>query len=190
MKKRLFVFLCIAITSFMLIGCSAIPPKSVVSNFLDSVIAGDLEKAGTYVYREDENKDFFEDLIPLKEDREDFAKIILSRLSYEIHSQEISGGEATVTTAITSPDLVRIVTKSLTELIPMAFAMAFSDGGDDEMDAFVEQYFTNSISDPNAPTTTTKVDIKLSKVDGKWLVVPDDKLLNAMTGNIVKAFQD
>jgi hypothetical protein len=42
------------------------------------------------------------------------------------------------------------------------------------------------ITDPNAPMTTSEVVINLTKQDGKWLIVADDNLTNALTGNINK----
>ena len=90
---------------------------------------------------------------------------------------------------------VRNKTKALLEkaresayLIPMAFAMAFSeDQSQEKSDALFQQYFENAITDSNAPRTPSDIKVKLEKKDGSWIVKPDDELLNALTGNAAKA---
>ncbi|MBE3586528.1 MAG: DUF4878 domain-containing protein [Thermoanaerobacter sp.] len=188
-KRAGLSLVAIAISLLILAGCSTTPPKSVVESFLSAIQAGDIEKASTYIDKG--NKTLTSELAPA-EDKfgEEFGKKILSRVKYEIKKQEISGDTAKVTATITSLDLVRIVTKAMSDIMPMAFAAAFSDQSEEGMNAMFEQYLINSISDTNAPTTTTDVIINLKKVDGKWLIVPDDNLLNSLTGNIEKAFRN
>jgi hypothetical protein len=38
--------------------------------------------------------------------------------------------------------------------------------------------------------TTSDIKVKLEKKDGSWIVKPYDELLNALTGNIAKAFDE
>lgn len=163
MLNRILVSILALALSLTLTACSSTPsPKAVVSGFLDALKAGDFEKAALFVAPE---KELMEDLVSDEENHEEIVKVIFSRVSYDIKSEMVSGNQATVEAAITSLDLVRIVMQTMSELMPMAFALAFSDAGEDEMDTMFEQYLMNSISDPNAPTTTTNVTITLEKLD-------------------------
>ncbi|MTK13484.1 MAG: hypothetical protein F8N39_15815 [Clostridiaceae bacterium] len=58
------------------------------------------------------------------------------------------------------------------------------------VDNQIMQAFLNAMNDPNAAKTTTEVDIKLVKGDKGWLIEANDDLLNALTGNLNKAFKD
>ncbi|MGB4504914.1 MAG: hypothetical protein WBI44_08480 [Syntrophaceticus sp.] len=55
-----------------------------------------------------------------------------------------------------------------------------------KIEELVDQYFENAMSDPDAPTITNEITIKLVKEKGDWLIVPDDDLLNAMISNAGK----
>lgn len=189
-KNILFLIFITIILSFALVACSSTtPPKDVVKEFLEALKTSDIEKAGTYLQSKDEA---IIEKIKSGDELEQKAVIkILSHIDYEILSEQISGEEAKVKASITSLDLLRIVTKTMSELMPIALASAFSDENEkNNMDSLTEQYLMNAISDPDAPTTTTDVTINLKKIDGKWLIVSDENLLNSLTGNVGKAFED
>jgi hypothetical protein len=61
-------------------------------------------------------------------------------------------------------------------------------GQENEVEAQMITALGNSINDPNAPKTTTEVDIKLIKGDKGWLIEANDELQNALTGNLSEAF--
>jgi hypothetical protein len=90
--------------------------------------------------------------------------------------------------------MVRVVTDVMNQIIPLAFASALDENSNDEkVEELTDQYFNNTISDPNAPTVTSEVTVKLLKEKGGWLIDPDDDLLNAMTGNadkLAELFED
>ncbi|GAW91188.1 DUF4352 domain-containing protein [Calderihabitans maritimus] len=185
LKKYLSVLLVGVLV--VIAGCSAGPtPKQVTNDFLKALQDGDIETAKTFVVS-DKNlvENYFEN-----EEAEKTAKLILSRITYEVGDYSVDGDTAVVNAKITSPDLLRIVGKAIQEMLPMAFAAAFSESTSQEaVDKMLEQYLENSISDPNAPMTTSQVKINLVKANGTWKISQDnDDLLNAVTGNIAKAF--
>lgn len=103
----------------------------------------------------------------------------------------LDGNNATVKAKVTSLDLPRIYAKTVGDLMPSLLASAISNKKDDAaIENQIMQSFLNAMNDPNAPKTTTDVDIKLVKGDKGWLIEPTDDLLNALTGNLNKAFKD
>ncbi|NLO88837.1 MAG: DUF4878 domain-containing protein [Clostridia bacterium] len=188
MKKILSLMILLVL--LINVGCSSgPPPEKVVEDFLNAMIKGKFEKAselcgGTNVE---------EDVMKTSEDEqgERFARSILSKVTYEIGDKKVEGDKAEVNVKITAPDLLRITGNVMRELLPMAFAMAFSkEQSEEETNALFEQYFENAINDPNASMTTSEVNFILEKKEGSWVVVPNEELLNALTGNMGKAFAE
>ncbi len=181
-KKYFAALLLISIGLFA--GCSSGPsPKQITQQFLAALQNVDYETAQSLSkYKIDyQNTD--------EEDKE-MAQQILSKVSFELSEAVIDEDKATVKANVTSLDLVTIVGQSMSEMISMAFAAAFSDDGSQkDMDSFFEQYLNNKISDPKAPMTTTEVDIKLVQTENGWKIAENNEdLFNAVTGNLAKAF--
>lgn len=183
--RRLSVLVLIAFM-FCITGCDLFaPPKNTVESFMAAVEKGDLTSAAQYVVPNGN----LQGTIDKSNDPESekMIKAIFTKVSHKIVSTTKTGDKAQVTTSITSPDLLRITSTVMGQMMPLAFAAAFSeDSSQDNMDQLVEQYMMNAITDPNAPMTTTEVVINLTKQNGKWLIVADDNLVNAMAGNIGK----
>lgn len=188
MRKSLRLLLVVIVAAgLVMAGCGGPAPEVVVSEFTAALKAGDWEKAATYV----ENKDkaaFQKDIKDEKGER--FARLILSKAAFEVGKAEVSGSQAKVNVKVTAVDMVRVAAKTMSELIPMAIVAAFSQDGDQkDMEAMAEQYFVNSISDPQAPMTATDTAINLVKTRDGWKVsASNEEFFNAMTGNMGKAF--
>lgn len=190
MNKKLFhnfmLLLLLFTFSTSLIACAA-PPDKTVNSFFTSLQKGDIKNATTYLVSSTSNKNTFTYNSP---EQEKIIQQIFSKLKCEIVSSSVEGNTATVKTKVTAPDLTRITTKMISELLPALFVQALSgDNAQQDNDKLFEQYFINSISDPNVSLTTSEIDIKLIKDKNKktWLIQPDDNLSNAMTGNFEKA---
>lgn len=170
------------------VGCSSThPPDRVVRTFLDTMVKGDFEEAAKLAGGANMQKDVLQ--TTENKQSEQLARAILARVKYELGDKRVEGEKAIVNVKVTAPDLLRITSKAVGELLPMAFAMAFSqDQSQEKTDALFQQYFENAINDPNAPMVTSDVQIKLQKKDGSWVVVPDESFVNAITGNMAKAF--
>lgn len=188
MRKLVSFLLLVLLLTMLTIGCSpGVSPDKVTKDFFDAMIKGDFETAAKLTGGTDIKKGVLK--TPKDKQGERLAKSILARIKYEISDTKIEGDRAEVSVKVTAPDLLRITSKAMSELLPMAFAMAFSEGQSQEKsDALFQQYFENAINDPNAPMTTSNIKVKLEKKDGSWVVKPDDELLNALTGNMAKAF--
>lgn len=186
MIQKLFLkIISIMLVMAALVGCSSAPPPSkVVENFFKALQENNYQEIGKYIEGDTDKIGKFNN-----EDEEKLTKAITSKLKYEIVSTENKGNEATVKVKVTAPDLLKITSKTISELMGIAFATAFSDDSQQlDMEKLTQQYFLNSVSDPNAPMVTTEVDIKLIKKDNAWYIQANDDLLNAITGNMAKAF--
>lgn len=183
LKQALILMLsCMLLLSFT--GCGA-KPEAAAKNFLDAVKQQDFAKASTFVNGDTSKDEFKYD----NAEQEKMVKAIFSKVDYTLGETTISGNTATVKAKITSLDLSRIMSKTISELLPTLMAQgASSEKPDQEKQSMmIYQYLLNSINDSNAPKTQTEVTIKLVKDKKGWLVEPDDDLLNALTGNLEKA---
>lgn len=186
MKKIVHVTL-LCLLTIALAGCFGPSPDSVVKDFFSAVKDGDFDTAANYVKQD--NKDEFRDELESAQDLDDKkrAELLFSKLSWEMLSSSTEKNEAEVKAKVTSIDMVSVVTDVMSKIMPLAFASAFDDNtNDDKIQELTDQYFDSAMSDPNAPTVTNEVAIKLVKENGSWLIVPDDNLLNALTGNAGK----
>lgn len=174
------------ILSLSLVGCAP-KPDVTVKSFFDALQKQDLVTAKTYV-NEADDKFKFDDA-----EQEKIVKSIFSKLKYEIISSSVEKDTATVKTKVIAPDLVKITTKAMSDILPILFAQALSGNTDSKAsEKMFEQYFANSLADPNVAMTTAEVDIKLIKSKDKksWVIQADDNLLNGITGNLIRAFED
>jgi hypothetical protein len=170
------------IFSLSLVACGA-KPEATVKKFFISAQKADILSMANFISK-DTNKESFK---YTDADQEKTFKAVLSKVSYEIVSSSVTGKNAVVKTKVTSIDLPKIYGKLITDMLPTLFTQAMS-GKEDDAQAQIMTAFTNSINDPNAPKTTTDVDIKLIKNDKGWLIEANDDLQNALTGNMSKAF--
>lgn len=182
--KTISIILSLLIIS-SLISCSNTSPETSVKNFFDALKKQDMTTATSYLI--DGSKDISYD----NPQQEKIIKQIFSKLNCEIISTNTEGDKATVKAKVTSPDLVNITSKAISELLPQLMVMAFSNNSDveDKASELIEEYFTKSLSDPKLSLTTNEIDIKLKKINDKWLIDADDKLGNAITGNIAEALE-
>jgi hypothetical protein len=182
-KKATIMFMLVSLV-LTLAACGA-KPDETVKNFFDAAKKSDFTTMANFI-KKNGNKDTFK---YDDKDQEKIVKVVFSKVNYEIVSSTVDGKNATVKTKVTSLDLPKIYGKTVSDLMPSLFASALSNGNSDDAKNQLMQTFLNAMNDPNASKTTTEVDIKLVKDDKKgWLIDPNDDLLNAMTGNLAKAF--
>ncbi len=180
-KNLLAAAMCILL--FLTTACAdSSSPETVTGNFFNALKESDLSKAKKYVVNTD-----IEGALPDKE----IAKLILAKIEYKITETSINGDKATVKADITAPDMMGITASTVNEMIPLAFATVFSaETSPEEIDKLVDKYLINSISDDNAPMTTTQTNINLVKTKGGWKISQaNDELYRAITGNALKAFE-
>ncbi|MGG0238003.1 hypothetical protein [Bacillus rhizoplanae] len=190
MKKRfksLTFVVMIGLLMSILAGCSS--PKDTVQEFLTAIQKGDYEKASTFVYKSAKGYDFSN--LNKKEDGID-GKAVLNAIgkNYKFEKPEQvskKDDQAKVKVKITSVDMAVATTKTIGEIMPMAFASAFSEN-QEQSDKAMEQMMTTTLvknlSDKDATMVTRTVTLNLKKdKDGDYKIVSDENLEEALFAN-------
>lgn len=111
--KNLLGVLLILIIALSVIGCSGKKPDASVTGFLDAIKKSDFQTASTFANKNGAKEDFkFGDT-----NEENLVKALFAKMNYEIISSTVNGKNATVKTKITVPDLEKIYTKIVSDLI-------------------------------------------------------------------------
>ncbi|PGZ97244.1 hypothetical protein COE51_14975 [Bacillus pseudomycoides] len=190
MKKRfksLTFVVMIGLLMSVLAGCSN--PKDTVQEFLTAIQKGDYEKASTFVYKSDKGYDFSN--LNKKEDGID-GKAVFNAIgkNYKFEKPEQvskKDDQAKIKVKITSVDMAVATTKTIGEIMPMAFASAFSEN-QEQSDKAMEQMMTTTLvknlSDKDATMVTRTVTLNLKKdKDGDYKIVSDENLQEALFAN-------
>ncbi len=183
-KKLLLLMMVIGLTVGVLAGCAN--PKDTAEEFLTAIQKGDLEKARTFVESDKE----FSKLNEKTDDADGKAMLSAITKSFKFEKlEEVSkkDDKAEVKVKVTSVDLSIAVTKAMGEVMPMAFASAFSEDKEQSEKA-IEKTMTSTIiknlSDKEAAMATREVTLNLKKdKDGDYKIVADDNLQELLFAN-------
>ncbi|MED3394658.1 hypothetical protein [Bacillus wiedmannii] len=181
-KKLFLLMMVVGLTVGVLAGCAN--PKDTTEEFLTSIQKGDVEKARTFV---ESDKEFNK----LNEKTDD-AKAMLSAITKNFKFEKLEevskkDDKAEVKVKITSADLSVAVTKAVGEVMPMAFASAFSEDKE-QYEKAIEKTMTSTIvknlADKDAAMATREVTLNLKKnKDGDYKIVADDNLKEVLFAN-------
>ncbi|WP_141538063.1 DUF4878 domain-containing protein [Bacillus cereus] len=183
-KKLLLLMMVVGLTVGVLAGCAN--PKDTAEEFLTALQKGDVEKARTFVESDKE----FSKLNEKTDDAE--VKEMLSAITKNFKFEKLEevskkDDKAEVKVKVTSADLSVAVTKAMGEVMPMAFASAFSEDKEQSEKA-IEKTMTSAIvkhlSDKDAIMATREVTLNLKKnKDGDYKIVADDNLQEVLFAN-------
>ncbi|WP_416829185.1 hypothetical protein [Ectobacillus polymachus] len=187
MKKLLALIMVVGLSIGVLAGCSN--PKDTVQEFLTAIQKGDYEKASTFVEKKDNGYEFGK----LNETTDGIdGKAIFNAIakSYKFEKPvEVSkkNDTAEVKVKITSVDMSVVMTKTIGEIMPVAFASAFSqdkEQSDKAMQQMMASTFIKNLSDKDAAMATREVTLNLKKdKDGNYKIVSDENLTEALLAN-------
>lgn len=180
--KCLLLLLSLALM-FSLSACSDSnfpKPEESIKGFFEAAQKGDLKTVASYCTSGADSFDFSGD-----ENAEKMAKLMFSKLKYEVLSSEVKDDTATAKLKITSIDMVPIMENMVADLFEMMMN-AEGDLSEEETNEMTMKYFEDKISAQDAPTVTNEVEIKLKKNKDKkiWQIVDDDNFINAVIGNL------
>jgi len=152
-------------------GASTSAPEKVVKTYIDSLKKGDFDAAakcvkGAVDYPADVAGEMIHNTFPF--------------ISYTISGCEIDGDRAAVAADITNVDM----NKLFMTLIPEVMEQEGAGASDEEVEAFVVRRSEELMNKPLAAKVTSSVEISLQRVEGKWYVVEDGALWDALTGGL------
>lgn len=182
MFKKLVALLSTMVLMFSFVGCSSMEsPETAVTNYLTAFQTINLETLAKYSGATDETASSetstsVEDLTS-----EELGKKLMGNMTFEILSSEKDGDTATVIASITNTDLFTVISDSFSKMLPLAF----SGLSDEEMETSMNNILLSAIDSNKDKTVTKEVTIYLEKGENGWIIVPDDPLLDAITGGAV-----
>lgn len=186
MKK--FLFMIVVLSCFSLVACGNAEPTDTVEQFMTAIQNDDWEKAYTYIDTQTEPTD----LTDLANGDEAYMKQMLSAISksFEFESiTEASSDEenATVTVDITSLDFSIAVTSTMSEIMPLAFGLAFSEdeaAAEKQIEDLTAATLMKHLTNENASLATRNITLDLKKdAEGDFLIVANDSLTDAILAN-------
>lgn len=193
-----------------LTACGGPSPTEVSDKFLTAIKNADSE-ALAECYVEDEF-DLFEEASEAAESDEDESdkedeesddaltkvydeKLIPKMLEfeYELSNEKIEGDKATVDVTVKTYQLGSAFSSFFSEYITQAFALAFSDASDEQMNALAANILTGQLDNMTEKTYEKTATLSLIKRDDKWLVDSVDgnkDVLNALSGGLVESISN
>lgn len=181
MLKKTFGFLTTLVLLFAFAGCSSEEsPEMAVNNYLTAFQTVDLETIAKYTSDSNDTTDTADDAISdLENDKTGMA--FVENMTFEVLSSTQEDDTATVKVSITNVDMANAMGKAMTEMI----SLAFSGLSEEEMEQRSTEIILSAITDNKDITLTKEVDISLVKGENNWLIVPNDDLVDAITGGLV-----
>lgn len=189
--------------AFGFCGCGGPTPTQTADTFLTAVKAGDAETIKT-VYEgetfdvlavldeESEGDSSDEDI--MKDDK--LVDMLLEKMldfDYELSNEKIDGDKATVDVKITTYNIGNAFTAFMTDYFTQAFALAFSDASDEQMEELANTIFETKMNELKDKDYSETVTLNLVNKDDGWKIVKiknGGDFYNAISGGLVKAFEN
>ncbi|MGB6407710.1 MAG: hypothetical protein WBF39_09545 [Planococcus donghaensis] len=174
-----------------LTACGAEDPSSTVDEFLSAIQKNDFEKAGTLVQGGTDSLSTADE--DINKEEEELAMKVIESISkdYEFENLEevsINEDKAIVKAEITSLDMGLVMTSTMAEIMPLAFANAFEEDTPETEKAFeemTEKIMLKYITAEDAALVTRTVEFNLEKDEnGNFKIIDDENLEEALFANI------
>lgn len=151
-------------------------PATAIDNFVKALNDGDFAKAKEY------SSDDTMDILGVDEEAEDLemVKLYYKNIEVKVNSVTKSKNTAVATVEITNKDLGKVLNNYMKKAQELALAKIQNKASDSDMENELLEYFKAQFESDEIETITTTVDVVINKVDGKWKVVVDDALRNAL----------
>lgn len=190
-KKKVMNLMFVGLITGLLAGCGSDNPSSTVDEFLTAIQKNDFEKAGTYVQGGTESLTTDQESGEVAD--EELAMTVFENISksYDFENPEevsVDGDSAVIKTEITSLDMGSVMTSTMAEIMPLAFASAFEEETPESEKAFeemTEKAMVKYMSEEDAPLVTRSVELNLEKdEEGNYKIVDDENLDEAIFANM------
>ena len=190
-KKFLITVLFSGLVLGLLAGCGSENPSATVDEFLTAIQKNDFEKAGTFVKGGTDS--LTTDQEATDEADKELALTMIENISkkYDFKKPEevsVDGDKAVVKAEITSLDMGNVMTSTMAEIMPLAFASAFDEETPESEKAFeemTEKTMVKYMTDEDAALATRTIEFNLEKdEEGNFKIVDDENLTEAVFANI------
>jgi hypothetical protein len=188
LKRLIAFFLLLAVLAMA--GCSPrVTPVQTSSKFLDAMVNSDFGTAGKYTGGVNPQYELDRILVSAQtlygSAQSAIEHSVLGHVTYEVASGEIKGEKAVVNVKITAPDCKSVFRNTWQSNLLMQSVDPSAN-----TITYFQQSFGRAVSASDAPMVTSNVAITLDKKNGSWVIAlrGDDKLLNALTGNMANPF--
>ncbi len=148
-------------------------PKKSVDGLLTNLKAGDFEKAQEFMTGEDS----------IEEDslNEEAQKYLFDKLSWKIKNITEENENATIELEVTNKDFKTIMTNYSQKIVKAVF------GGESMTEETSNKYLLEELKSEEVQTTTLTKNIQAVKEDGKWKIVGNEDLTNALLPGLEEA---
>ena len=141
-------------------------PKKTVDGLLTNLKAGDIEKAKEFITGENTMEgDMF---------NEEGQKYLFDKLSWMVKNITEDKESAIIEIEITNKDFKQIMTNLSQKIINLIFS------GESITDEITTKYLTEELKNEEVQTTTLTATIQAVKEEGKWKIVGNEELTNAL----------
>lgn len=151
-------------------------PADSVKNFVESLKNGDFELARTYT--SDDTMDALE--IDTDAENLEMMKLYFKNLNVNILEITKSKEQSIVKIEVTNKNLGTILQNYIQKALELAMANIDSGKTTENMEAELMEFFKSQFDSGDIDSVTTTVDVILNNVDGKWKVVIDEILRDAL----------
>lgn len=186
--KRILSCLLILVLVLSFTSCSKTnKAETAVNDMLASFKALDYEEAHKHI-SEGNVKDFAPAYDLTGKDATMFMDNLFDELEYKIVSSEkTDANTVNVKTEITAVEMLPVLAQFFLALIEESAKDPESWQKEEFVYSEMDKLLENAASQSDLTTVTNTVTIKVSKIDGKWKIVPDPLFVDALFGNFAEA---
>lgn len=171
------VLLVATLLTVMIVTSSA--PKKSLEALLTNLKAGDFTKAQEYLSGEINN-------LGLDEESQ---KLLFDKLNWKVNKvTETDDNNATIEVDITTKDIESIINNYARKVLDaVRGAISGNDSAENVSSQDFKDYFVEQLKNDDIQTTTVNATINTVKEDGKWKIVSDESLENAILPGLEEA---
>lgn len=151
-------------------------PEKAVNSFIENLKVGDFNTAKTYT--SDNTMDALE--IGTNVEELEMVKYYFKYIDVKVLEVTKSSNQAIVKAEIKNKDLKAILQNYIKKALEISLEQINSTNKDESIEDQLLNYFIAQFEAQEIENVTTTVDIVLNKVDGKWKVVIDKTLRDAL----------
>lgn len=184
-KKIIILFFLVIFSLFL--SCSSIGPDETAGRFLNYIKAFDIDSAKTLLNKDSNSYDFINSVFTFDNSyQQGIAYKTFTKMEYKIISSDnVEKNYKLIKVKVKHVDFMMMTE----EIIPKLLEDDMQYISEEAMEKIVMEHFTERLSSSTTPLVETEINIQLYKNDGKWYIIPDEELLNAISGNLVMAYQ-